>query len=174
MGKYPTPVVHIDSQQDFPEFSEYVYLYVQRIYYLITYLTIQYIFRENIPSPLESIATSSAASSPSSNTFDEMVVSKPTDNVTREAGPSFAEMVQNTGTRLKSQTVWPSINSRHKKQRSTVTIQLPSRNIEEEEEDDDDDDYVSVKPSNGQNLGDALAVALQQNKLGEFTTFGRS
>ncbi|XP_043522642.1 RING finger protein 10 isoform X1 [Frieseomelitta varia] len=135
MGKYPTPVVHIDSQQDFPEFSE-----------------------ENIPSPLESIATSSAASSPSSSTFDEIVASRQTDNVTREAVPSFAEMVQNTGTRLKSQTVWPSINSRHKKQPSA--IQLPPRNIEEEEE----EDYVSV-PSYSQNLGDALAVALQQNKL---------
>lgn len=135
MGKYPTPVVHIDSQQDFPEFSE-----------------------ENIPSP-EFIATSSAASSPSSSTFDEIVASTQT-GVTREAGPSFAEMVQNTGTRLKSQTVWPSINSRHKKQPSA--IQLPPRNIEEEEE--EEEDYVSV-PSYGQNFGDALAVALQQNKL---------
>ncbi|KAK9303356.1 hypothetical protein QLX08_004944 [Tetragonisca angustula] len=138
MGKYPTPVVHIDSQQDFPEFSE-----------------------ENIPSPQESIATSSAASSPSSSTFDEIVTSRQTDNVTREAGPSFAEMVQNTGTRLKSQTVWPSINSRHKKQPSAT--QLPPRNIEEDEE-EEEEDYVSV-PSYSQNLGDALAVALQQNKL---------
>lgn len=73
-------------------------------------------------------------------------------------------MVQNTGTRLKSQTVWPSINSKHKKQPSA--IQLPPRNIEEEE------DYVSV-PSYSQNLGDALAVALQQNKLGEFIHYIR-
>ncbi|XP_060814402.1 E3 ubiquitin-protein ligase RNF10 isoform X1 [Bombus pascuorum] len=141
MGRYPTPAVHIDSRRHFPQWQP------------------ELLFsEESVPSPPESTAASSVASSPSSNTFDEMVASKQTDNVVHEQGPSFAEMLRNTGTRLKSQTLWPSINSTHRKQYSSLTVQTPSRNTEEEE------DYVSV-PSYSQNFGDALAAALQQTKL---------
>ncbi|XP_020720276.1 RING finger protein 10 isoform X2 [Bombus affinis] len=136
MGRYPTPAVHIDSRRHFPRWQPE---------------------SESVPSPLESTAASSVASSPSSNTFDEMVASRQTDNVAHEQGPSFAEMLRNTGTRLKSQTLWPSINSTHRKQYTSLTVQTPSRNTEEE-------DYVSV-PSYSQNFGDALAAALQQTKL---------
>lgn len=117
-----------------------------------------YICRENVPSPPESTTTSSVASSPSLSTFDEIVTSKQTD-IPQESGPSFAEMLRNTGTRLKSQTVWPSINSNHGKPYSSMTIQSSSKNTEEE-------DYVSV-PSYSQSFGDALAAALEQTKLGK-------
>lgn len=163
MGRYPTPAVHIDSRRHFPRwqpelFSEYIYLHNTLSYRMPSY--IQCVCRESVPSPLESTAASSVASSPSSNTFDEMVASRQTDNVAHEQGPSFAEMLRNTGTRLKSQTLWPSINSTHRKQYSSLTVQTPSRNTEEEE------DYISV-PSYSQNFGDALAAALQQTKLGK-------
>lgn len=117
-----------------------------------------YIYRENVPSPPESTTTSSIASSPSLSTFDEIVTSKQTD-IPQESGPSFAEMLRNTGTRLKSQTVWPSINSNHGKPYSSMTVQSSSKNTEEE-------DYVSV-PSYSQSFGDALAAALEQTKLGK-------
>ncbi|XP_043787234.1 RING finger protein 10 isoform X2 [Apis laboriosa] len=139
MGRYPTPIVHIDSQRHFPQWQP------------------ELLFsEENVPSPPESTTTSSVASSPSLSTFDEIVTSKQTD-IPQESGPSFAEMLRNTGTRLKSQTVWPSINSNHGKPYSSMTIQSSSKNTEEE-------DYVSV-PSYSQSFGDALAAALEQTKL---------
>ncbi|XP_012349997.1 RING finger protein 10 [Apis florea] len=139
MGRYPTPIVHIDSQRHFPQWQP------------------ELLFsEENVPSPPESTTTSSIASSPSLSTFDEIVTSKQTD-IPQESGPSFAEMLRNTGTRLKSQTVWPSINSNHGKPYSSMTVQSSSKNTEEE-------DYVSV-PSYSQSFGDALAAALEQTKL---------
>ncbi|OAD56762.1 RING finger protein 10, partial [Eufriesea mexicana] len=141
MGKYPTPIVHIDSQQHFPQWQP------------------ELLFsEESVPSPPESTTASSVASSPSLSTFDEIVTSKQTDNVTHEPGPSFAEMLRNTGTRMKSQSIWPSINSTHGKLNTSITVQSSSRNTEEEE------DYIPV-PSHSQSFGDALAAALEQTKL---------
>ena len=81
MGKYPMPVVHIDSQRHFPQWQP------------------DLLFSEDsVPSPQES-TTSSVASSPSLSTFDEIVASRQADNTTHEQGPSFAQMLRNTGTR---------------------------------------------------------------------------
>ncbi|XP_076245261.1 E3 ubiquitin-protein ligase RNF10 [Calliopsis andreniformis] len=141
MGRYPTPIVHIDSQQHFPEWQPEL-LFAE----------------ESVPSPPESTATSSMASSPSLSTFDEIVEkTKAAVNTTHEQGPSFAEMLRNTGTRVKSQIAWPSINSSHGKAHSNMAVQSSSR-------DTDEDLYVSV-PSYSQNFGDALAAALEQTKL---------
>ncbi|CAK9796034.1 RING finger protein 10 [Anthophora quadrimaculata] len=140
MGKYPTPIVHIDSQQHFPQWQP------------------ELLFsEEGVPSPSELTTTSSVASSPSLSTFDEIVASKQTDNATHEQGLSFAEMLRNTGTHSKSQTIWPSINSTRGKPSSSMTIQSSS-------EDTDEQDYASV-PSYSQSFGDALAAALEQTKL---------
>lgn len=123
------------------------------------------LYRENVTSPPEStapsVASTSVASSPSQSTFDEIVASKQSESGAHEQGPSFAEMLRNTGTRLKSQTAWPSINSSYGKQSSNITVQSTSRNYDEEE------DYTPV-PSHSQSFGDALAAALQQTKLGTF------
>ncbi|CAL7947108.1 unnamed protein product [Xylocopa violacea] len=120
MGKYPTPVVHINSQQHFPQWQP------------------ELLFAEdNVPSPPESTTASSVASSPSVSTFDEIIASKQTDNVVQEAGPSFAEMLRNTGRRIKSQSAWPSINSTQGKLGSNMTVKSSSQNTEE------DEDYVA-------------------------------
>ncbi|KOC64579.1 RING finger protein 10, partial [Habropoda laboriosa] len=145
MGKYPTPIVHIDSRRHFPQWQP------------------ELLFsEEGAPSPAELTATSSVASSPPLSTFDEMVASRKTDNVAHEQGLSFAEMLRNTGTPSKSQTVWPSINSTRGKSCSNTTIQSSLGDAEEQ-------DYASV-PSHSQSFGDALAAALEQTKLGKSTT----
>ncbi|XP_043250349.1 RING finger protein 10 [Colletes gigas] len=142
MGRYPKPIVHIDSQRHFPQWQP------------------ELLFsEENVSSPPESTVPSSVASSPSLNTtFDEIAVNRQTDNTTLEqGGPSFAEMLRNKGTRLKSDTVWPSVNSARKKPCSSMLVESSSRDTEEE-------NYVSA-PSYSQSFGDALAAALEQTKL---------
>lgn len=138
MGRYPTPIVHIDSQRHFPQWQPEL-LFAE----------------ENVSSPPES-ATTSIASSPSLSAFDEIVASKETENVGHEPGPSFAEMLRNTGTRMKSHKAWPSINSARNSSFNAST--RSSRRDEEEEE------YLSA-PSYSQSLGDALAAALEQTKI---------
>ncbi|XP_003705539.1 E3 ubiquitin-protein ligase RNF10 [Megachile rotundata] len=140
MGKYPTPIVRIDSQRHFPQWQP------------------ELLFsEEGVPTPPESTTVSSVASSPSSSTFDEIVSSKQTNNTSHEQGPSFAEMLRNTGTRTKSHTVWPSVNSSRGKSNSNTVVQSCSRDIE-------DEDYISA-PSYSRSFGDALAAALEQTKL---------
>ncbi|XP_034188782.1 E3 ubiquitin-protein ligase RNF10 [Osmia lignaria lignaria] len=136
MGKYPTPIVHIDSQRHFPQWQPEL-LFAE----------------ESVSSPPESTA-SSVASSPSSSTFDEIVACSQT-TATQEQGPSFAEMLRNTGTRLKSHAAWPSVNSTRGKSNSGQSC---SRETE-------DEDYTSAR-SHSRSFGDALAAALEQTKLG--------
>ncbi|XP_076669031.1 E3 ubiquitin-protein ligase RNF10 isoform X1 [Andrena cerasifolii] len=145
MGKYPTPVVHIDSQRHFPQWQP------------------DLLFSEDsVPSPQES-ATSSVASSPSLSTFDEIVASRQADNTTHEQGPSFAQMLRNTGTR-KPQVAWPSVSSTHGKSYSSMA-QSSSKDTEEE-------DYASVPSYSQSFLGDALQAALEQTKLSRSTMDG--
>ncbi|XP_033341087.2 E3 ubiquitin-protein ligase RNF10 isoform X1 [Megalopta genalis] len=136
MGKFPRPNVHIDSQRHFPQWQP------------------ELLFsEETVPSPLESTRTSSIASSPSLSTFDEIVRNSKADNTAHEQGPSFAEMLRNTGTRLKSPVAWPSATSANVKSNSIVSAHSFST---------DEEEHASP-PS--QRLGDALAVALEQTKL---------
>ena len=138
MGKYPTPVVHIDSQRHFPQWQP------------------DLLFSEDsVTSPQES-TTSSVASSPSLSTFDEIVASRQADNTTHEQGPSFAQMLRNTGTR-KPQVAWPSVRSTQGKSYSSMA-QSSSKDTEEE-------DYASVPSYSQSFLGDALQAALEQTKL---------
>ncbi|XP_076662328.1 E3 ubiquitin-protein ligase RNF10 [Halictus rubicundus] len=140
MGKYPRPNVHIDSQRHFPQWQP------------------ELLFsEETVPSPSESTTASSIAGSPSMSTFDEIVRDRQTDNTAHEQGPSFAEMLRNTGTRLKSPVAWPSVASAQGKSNSIVSVQSFSSHNEEEE-------YASP-PTYSQSFGDALAVALEQTKL---------
>ncbi|XP_076182271.1 E3 ubiquitin-protein ligase RNF10 [Ptiloglossa arizonensis] len=137
---YPKPIVHIDSQLHFPQWQPKLSF-----------------SEENVSSPPESTVTSSVASSPSLSTFDEIASNGQADNTTHEQGPSFAEMLRNKGTRLKSQVAWPSVNSARGKSSSSMIVQSTSSNIEEES-------YVAT-PSYSQSFGDALAAALEQTKL---------
>ncbi|XP_053972100.1 RING finger protein 10 [Hylaeus volcanicus] len=140
MGRYPKPIVHIDSQRHFPQWQPEV-LFAE----------------ETVSSPPESTVTSSVSSSPSFSTFDEIATGGQTDNTAHDQGPSFAEMLRNKGTRLKSQSVWPSVNSTHGKSYSNMPAQSSSRDTDEE-------NYISA-PSYSQSFGDALAAALEQTKL---------
>ncbi|XP_078039457.1 E3 ubiquitin-protein ligase RNF10 [Augochlora pura] len=138
MGKFPKPNVHIDSQRHFPQWQP------------------ELLFsEETVPSPLESTRTSSIASSPSLSTFDEVVRNSKADNTAHEQGPSFAEMLRNTGTRLKSTVAWPSATSANVKSNSIVTAGSFST---------DEEEHASP-PTYRQSFGDALAVALEQTKL---------
>ncbi|XP_017877027.1 RING finger protein 10 [Ceratina calcarata] len=137
MGKYPTPIVHLDSQHHFPQWQPDILF-----------------SEENVPTTPES-ATTSVASSPSLSTFDEIVASRQTENAGHEPGPSFAEMLRNTGTRKKPRTAWPSINSA-RNTASNASTQSSRR--------DEEEDYLSA-PSYSQSLGDALAAALEQTKI---------
>lgn len=96
------------------------------------------------------------ASSPSLSTFDEIVASRQADNTTHEQGPSFAQMLRNTGTR-KPQVAWPSVRSTRGKSYSSMA-QSSSKDTEEE-------DYASVPSYSQSFLGDALQAALEQTKL---------
>lgn len=138
MGKYPTPIVHIDSQRHFPQWQPEV------------------LFAEETQSTLpESAATSSIASSPPLSTLDEPILNPATPDVNQEQGPSFAEMLRNTGSRLKAQSTWPSLHSGHSK----AHLGVAQSNTDTEEE-----DYTLV-PSYSQSFGDALAHALERTKL---------
>ncbi|XP_076282228.1 E3 ubiquitin-protein ligase RNF10 [Lasioglossum baleicum] len=140
MGKFPRPNVHIDSQRHFPQWQP------------------ELLFsEETVTSPPESTTASSIAGSPSMSTFDEIVRDRQADNTAHEQGPSFAEMLRNTGTRLKSSVAWPCVASAQEKSSSTVSVQSFSSHNEEEE-------YASP-PTYSQSFGDALAVALEQTKL---------
>lgn len=135
MGKYPVPNVHIDSTRHFPQFQP------------------ELLTGDTIPSPSESLATSSVASSPSLSTFDEVVSTTRNEiSNSQEQGPSFAEMLRNTGTRLKSEKAWPSVNTK---------CSVKSKSAKS---DMDEDDYASA-PSYSQSFGDALAQALERTKL---------
>ncbi|XP_012256522.2 RING finger protein 10 [Athalia rosae] len=126
MGKYPTPNVHIDSQRHFPQWqpdSSFAGI--------------------NIPSPPESVTTSSAASSPTINSFDI----HPTADC-HEVGPSFAQMLRTTGSRGASKIDWPRVDPTN----------LPRHPGEEVE------GYVPA-PSYSQSFGDALAEALEHTEL---------
>ncbi|XP_015434726.1 PREDICTED: RING finger protein 10 [Dufourea novaeangliae] len=143
MGRYPTPKVHIDSQRHFPQWQPE-----------------SLVPEESIPSPPESTTNSSIASSPSLSTFDEIVRNRQTDNTAHEQGPSFAEMLRNTGTRSKprNSAAWPSVSSMRGESNSSLSAQTFSKNTEEE------DDYFSAS-SYSQSFGDAIAAALEQTKL---------
>lgn len=139
MGKYPKPNVHINSQRHFPQWQP------------------ELLFpEETVTSPPES-TSSSVAGSPSTSTFDEIVRDRQADNTAHEQGPSFAEMLRNTGTRPKSSVAWPCVASAQKKSSPTTSVQSFSSHNEEEE-------YASP-PTYSQSFGDALAVALEQTKL---------
>lgn len=140
MGKYPKPNVHIDSQRHFPQWQP------------------ELLFpEETVTSPPESTTSSSIAGSPSTSTFDEIVRNRQADNTAHEQGPSFAEMLRNTGTRPKSSVAWPCVASAQEKTSPTTSVQSFSSHNEEEE-------YASP-PTYSQSFGDALAVALEQTKL---------
>lgn len=140
MGKYPKPNVHIDSQRHFPQWQP------------------ELLFsEETVPSPPESVTASSIVGSPSMSTFDDIVYNKQAENTAQEQGPSFAEMLRNTGTRLKSPLAWPSVTSSQEKSNSIKSPQSFSSGNEEEE-------YASP-PMYSQSFGDALAIALEQTKL---------
>lgn len=135
MGKYPVPNVHIDSTRHFPQWHP------------------EHFTEDTIPSPSESLATSSVASSPSSSTFDEVVsTTKKEIDQSQEQGPSFAQMLRNNGTRFKSKTTWPSVNA---------TCSTRSKSDRSDAEDDD----CASAPSYSQSFGDALAQALERTKL---------
>lgn len=111
-----------------------------------------FIFRDAIPSPSESLATSSVASSPSLSTFDEVVSTTRKISNPNEQGPSFAEMLRNTGARFKAGRSWPSVKP---------TLPERSKSVRSDIEEDD----CAHAPSYSQSFGDALAQALEQTKL---------
>lgn len=106
-----------------------------------------------MPSPPESITTSSVASSPSLSTFDEIASiqepRKPCEQV-----PSFAEMLRNTNTR-KSSNAWPSVTSAQSRTYPGAALKGSS---------DEENGYISI-PSSSQSFGDAFARAFEQTKL---------
>ncbi|KAI4495232.1 hypothetical protein M0804_001433 [Polistes exclamans] len=135
MGKYPIANVNIDSTHHFPQWQPELFT------------------EDTILSPPESLATSSVASSPSLSTFDEVVSTTTKLTNSNEQGPSFAEMLRNTGSRIKKTSkAWPSI-------KTTPLERL--RNTNENIEEDDN----AHAPSYNQSFGDALAQALEQTKL---------
>ncbi|KAL2721086.1 RING finger protein 10 [Vespula maculifrons] len=134
MGKYPVPNVNIDSTRHFPQWQPELFT------------------EDAIPSPSESLATSSVASSPSLSTFDEVVSTTRKISNPNEQGPSFAEMLRNTGARFKAGRSWPSVKP---------TLPERSKSVRSDIEEDD----CAHAPSYSQSFGDALAQALEQTKL---------
>ncbi|KAK2586251.1 hypothetical protein KPH14_001507 [Odynerus spinipes] len=141
MGKYPVPNVHIDSTRHFPQWQPELFA------------------EDTIPSPSESLATSSVASSPSLSTFDEVVTTtrKEMSN-SQKQGPSFAEMLRNTGARFKPAKTWSSVNATSS-----------ARSKSDRAADIEEDDYAPA-PSYGQSFGDALAQALERTKFSDAET----
>ncbi|XP_043468016.1 RING finger protein 10 isoform X2 [Leptopilina heterotoma] len=145
MGKFPTRKVHIESRRHFPQWQPDS-----------TQTGV------SIPSPPESTAPSSVASSPSLTPFEEVSSSLtsvdeslvwPSNNA--DSGPSFAQMLRQNGQR--SGNSWPSIKTRSNP---------PPENQPPIQQVVDDDGYVSLRNFNP-TFGDALAQALEQSSLVE-------
>ncbi|KAJ8680100.1 hypothetical protein QAD02_015887 [Eretmocerus hayati] len=139
MGKYPTPNVHIESRKHFPQFQpENAEL--------------------NIPSPPESVAASSMASSPSISSFDEMISDVGADTnqwpMSADQNRSFAQMLRTSGAR---RPAWPTLNNTPKSETS-VSMNDNNANADPEMEE-------FMAPTYSQSLGDALAQALENSKL---------
>lgn len=117
---------------------------MQFFFFINVKFLLQYLFfRVLIPTPPESTAASSLASSPSLSTFDEpSLVDEFAD-----PSPSFAQMLRQNGQR--SSNPWPSI-----KPRSSIQ---PVQEVNE-------DGYNSLRNFNP-TFGDALAQALEQSSL---------
>ncbi|KAG7208989.1 hypothetical protein KM043_015156 [Ampulex compressa] len=136
IGKYPIPNVHIDSQQHFPEWQP------------------ELLFAEDrVPSP-ESAALSSIASSPPLSTLEE-IAQVGQSEAGQKQGPSFAEMLRNTGARSKSGKPWPSINS---------TKSRPTKTNRSYSDTDEEQNYASVPPYH-ESFGDAVAKALERIQI---------
>ncbi|XP_014480354.1 PREDICTED: RING finger protein 10 [Dinoponera quadriceps] len=146
MGKYPTPDINIESNRHFPQWNPELLFSEQRA----------------LSSP-EPTTMSSIASSPSSSTFDEVATGQGNAFLEHEQqqAPSFAEMLRNTKTPVRSSNVWPSVASSGQ---STTTRSGTAGALSKEDEDAEEAYYASP-PSNNQCLGDALARALEQTRL---------
>lgn len=126
------------------------------------------IHRQRALSSPEPTTASSIPNSPSSSTFDEIATGSGNSclEVSQEqqqvGQPSFAEMLRNTRTPVKSAntsakpSVTPSIQSRT----HSGIVGILSNDDEDIEE-----AYYASPPSNNQCFGDALARALEQTKL---------
>ncbi|EFN85979.1 RING finger protein 10 [Harpegnathos saltator] len=148
MGKYPTPNINIESNRHFPQWNP------------------ELLFSEQhaLSSPEPTTMSSIASSSSSSSTFDEVAAGQ--ENISllehsheQQQGPSFAEMLRNTRTPIKSTNAWPSVTSIPSRTRSGAV------GIVSNEDEDVEEAYYASPPSNNQCLGDALARALEQTRL---------
>ncbi|XP_011506010.1 PREDICTED: LOW QUALITY PROTEIN: RING finger protein 10 [Ceratosolen solmsi marchali] len=142
MGKYPKPKVHIESHKHFPQFQPETDAI-------------------NIPSSLESVAASSAASSPSTCSIDD-VLTKLGDEANNSStmadqGPSFAQMLRTNGS--KKAAAWSTLHSSKKESYETSVTPTDSSFAADLEL----DEYVP--PAYNRNLGDALAQALEKSDL---------
>lgn len=119
-----------------------------------------FFYRMSVPSPAESVATSSVASSPSrgsyvddknamtSSLLDLSRASPSNQQQQQSMGPSFAQMLQNKGMRsgLNNVVAWPSIN--------------PSTNRSSTLHEDDEDAHAAAAPSYNQSFCHDLAQSL--------------
>ncbi|XP_057331995.1 RING finger protein 10 [Microplitis mediator] len=144
MGRYPTPNVHIGSHKHFPEWHPE-----------------SQSSSISIPSPPESIATSSVASSPIHNSFeDDTILTQQfsSESIQCEPGPSFAQMLRSEGCKITSSST-----------RSSIDTHGPLKNLEIENFQrkvvvSNEDDYTDMTIQN-QSLGDVLAQALKQSEM---------
>lgn len=127
-------------------------------------MTICFLYSMTIPTPPESLAASSLASSPARSSFDDESASFVDDNTwtlsQNDPGPSFAQMLRNKGSRMPSSSTWPSIphfNNSNKPENGAWGQKPPTASNE--------DDYESAPPAYSQNFGDVLAQALEQSEL---------
>uniref|UniRef100_A0A0C9QU79 E3 ubiquitin-protein ligase RNF10 n=1 Tax=Fopius arisanus TaxID=64838 RepID=A0A0C9QU79_9HYME len=139
LGKYPTPKVHIESHRHFPGWQ--------------TELPSS---SAAVPTPPESIPSSSLASSPSHSTLgdpapllDSTWTTSPSDQ-----GPSFAQMLRSENSKS---TMWPSMSP-----------SLPSNKSNCQNEDH------PQAPSHSQSFGDVLALALEASTIHEEPIRGKS
>lgn len=126
-------------------------------------------FSISIPSPSESIATSSVASSPIHNSFEDdstLMQQFSTEAIQCEPGPSFAQMLRSEGCKITSSSTWPSIDT----QGSLKNLEI--ENLQRKVVVSNEDDYTDMTIQN-QSLGDVLAQALKQSEMLE-TTVGNT
>ncbi|XP_043281538.1 RING finger protein 10 [Venturia canescens] len=150
MGKFTAPKVHIESRKHFPQWqpdeSQSTGI--------------------SVPSPAESVATSSVASSPSRGSYLEdknLVISShfdlsqasSVDQQHQSMGPSFAQMLQNKGMPLSSKNTvtWPSINPQ-------IDSSLSNRSSTSTVLEDDEGAYAAAAPSYNQSFCHDLAQSL--------------
>ncbi|XP_012274965.1 RING finger protein 10 [Orussus abietinus] len=148
MGKYPSPRVYIESDQHFPQWQPE-----------------QQSAEINIPSPSESVANSSVASSPSLSAFEEAepalgLSQNCAVSSSNDLGPSFAQMLRNPGN--------ASSGSTRPSARNMKSLQPSHMRIENEpttgNEDNEAEEYVAA-PSYRQSFNDALTQALEQSLI---------